>query len=230
MELNFLKKQEVNTKTKKISLIKWLIIYLIISIIFLLAMPSMISSDEEGNLVTNYKSIRVENDESVGNTEEIQNLNTDLINHKKVKICVLAVENFITNDPYLEAARVFYTYDKFDKDTIFMYVSLKDKKVIIRAGENASKVFSKDIYNTCENISYDYFKEEKYNEGISEMIKYLLKQDGNNLNTSESTKTYFNKIFNVSSVVYALGVSFFLTVIIFITTIIMKKLLPKEEK
>ena len=62
------------------------------------------------------------------------------------------------------------------------------------------------------------------------MIKYLLKQDGNNLNTSESTKTYFNKIFNVNSVVYALGVFFFLTVIIFITTIIMKKLLPKEEK
>lgn len=217
-----------NSNNKISKFVKWIVIFLAISIIFLFSMPFIISSDEEGKIVTNYKSIYVDKVSDIGNTDEIQNLNTKLIYDKSVKLCVLAVNNFTTDDHYLEAGRAFYTYDKFDKDTIFMYVSKNDKKVIIRAGENAWKIFNKDVFTTCENISEDYFKEEKYNEGIEEMTKYLLKQDKTDTNIPLKTN-YFSNVFNINSVLYAFGVSFFLTIIIFITIVIMKKLSSKSS-
>lgn len=231
--MSYLNKQLDNKSSKNKSyklskFIKWIIIYLVISIVFLFSMPFRISSDEDGNLVTNYKSINVDIVDDIGNTDEIQNLNTNLINDKGVKLCVLAVNSFITDDHYLEAGRVFNTYDKFDKNTIFMYVSKNDKEVIIRAGENANKVFSRDIYSTCIELSYDYFKEGKYNEGIEEMAKYLINQDKIVI-SSKSKNNYFNNVFNIHSALYAFGVSFFLTIIIFITIVIMKKLASKSS-
>jgi uncharacterized membrane protein len=114
----------------------------------------------------------------------------------------LHIENHCDHDLIERAIEVFHflqIYDTERSNGILIYMALEDKKVAIIGDEGINKVTPEDYWEKEVNMLLTYFKKEKFDLGILEVIervgeklKDFFPVEPNDLNELSDEISYFN--------------------------------------